>query len=278
MRSQVSNYHTVPPTSFSGKYSYSSTQAKRLSGQSDGFPWIMHLAIPHVQCYCSHTSHLSTCQVMLIKSRNNMPCLDKHATRQLLLLVSHLLTAGKWTFFQDAHKCSIPTTLDVSTNDNCLKYTSDTWMLPSQGQHLGPSTPPCMQFYSSPSMVGSEPKCIPLLSCRLVYTLQGWREDLHTGCILMSHQSQPNSLNVITACTCTQPAEGQVWWWAYQIWWAYLLCTGGGHGRLFVWFCPPIRYQCVCTEPSIWQLQWPVTERWYTAQCLVNLHVWYVDL
>lgn len=38
---------------------------------------------------------------------------------------------------------------------------------------------------SSPSMVGSEPKCIPLLSCRLLYTLQGeegWlAHRLHLG-------------------------------------------------------------------------------------------------
>jgi hypothetical protein len=129
--------------------------------------------------YLSHMNQSWEC--------NNMPWLNKHATRQLLLLVSHLLTAGKWTVFQYVYKCSIPKTWHVSTNDKCLKYTSDTWMLPSQGQHLGPSASPCLQFYTSPSMVGSEPKCIPLLSCRLLYTLQGRRDDLHTGYILMSH-------------------------------------------------------------------------------------------
>jgi hypothetical protein len=152
----------------------------RVMGSHESCTWPFHM--------CSATVHTQvTCLLVMSWERDNMPWLDKHTTRQLLLLVSHLLKAGKWTVFQDAHECSISTTCDLSTNDNCLKYTSDTWILLSQGQHLGPSTPPRLQFYSSPSMVGSEPKCIPLLSCRLLYTLQGRREDLRTGCILMSY-------------------------------------------------------------------------------------------
>lgn len=153
--------------------------------------WVpMTHALGHSTCAELLFTHKSLVYLSCINQsweHNNMPWLDKHATRQLLLLVSHLLTAGKWTVFQHAHKCSIPITWHISTNDKCLKYTGDTWMWPTQGQHLGPSAPQCVQFYSSPSLVGSEPKCIPLLSCQLLYTLQSRRDDLHTGCILMSH-------------------------------------------------------------------------------------------
>jgi hypothetical protein len=147
-------------------------------------------ALGHSTCAVLQFTHKSLVYLPHINEpweRNNMPWLDKHATRQLLLLVSHLLTAGKWTVFQHVYKCSIPTTWNLSTNDKSLKCTTDTCMLPLQGQQLGPSAPPCAQFYSSPSMVGYEPKCIPLLSCRLLYTLQGRRDDLHLGCIFMSY-------------------------------------------------------------------------------------------